>query len=256
MLENIRAGLKVMARRNNRQLLAGFLFVSFALSGETPGRAAEKRAEDDSSAVPHETRRVFNFDNWTVELLYGQGKNTPVDDQHKETAASTAPWVIKPNLTLHSGITPQTSPRRAVALRLAERGRKLLQAGEYESALLTLEKSLALDSTPYTYYYLARAHHQLNNYRDSATFLDVAESRLPASREWMAEVAALKRENVRVLTEQAQEKQAAQERAENRAKRATTVATLSLSAVFAFSAVLCFLAFAMMWSARFRRSLR
>ena len=246
-----------MARTNNQHLLACFLLLSFALSAETPGRAAEKRARDDSSAVPHETRRVFNFDNWTVELLYGQAKNTSVDEQHqrKETAASAAPWLVKPNLTLHSGITPQTSPRRAVALRLAERGRKLLQAGEYESALLTLEKSLALDSTPYTYYYLARAHHHLNNYQDSVTFLDVAESRLSVSREWMAEVAALKRENVRALTEQAQKKQAAQERAENRAKQTTTVATLSLSAVLAFSAVLCFLAFAMAWSARFRRSL-
>jgi tetratricopeptide (TPR) repeat protein len=245
-----------MALRNNQHLLACFLLLSFALSAETSGRTAEKRAQDDSSAVPHETRRVVNFDNWAVELLYGRAKNTPVDEQRqqKEAASSTTPWLIKPNLTLHSEITPRTSARRAAALRLAERGRKLLQAGAYETALLILEKSLALDSTPYTYYYLARAHHHLNNYQDSATFLDVAESRLSVSREWMAEVTALKRENVRALTEQAQEKQAAQERAENRAKQTTTVATLSLSAVFAFSAVLCFLAFAMIWSARFRRS--
>lgn len=131
----------------------------------------------------------------------------------------------------------------------------MLQAGEYETALLTLEKSLALDSIPYTYYYLARAHHHLNNYQESVTFLDVAESRLSESHDWMAEVAALKRENARALTEQTQEKQVAQERAENRAKQTTTVATLSLSAGFALTAVLCFLAFAMVLSARFRRSL-
>ena len=245
-----------MLRKTKQRLLVCLLISLVLFSWETSGRAAEKTAQDDSSAVTHETRRVFNFDSWAVELLYGRAKKNSVEEQHQQSnAVARTPWLSKPNLTLHSEITSETSSRRAAALRFAERGRKLLQTGEYETALLTLEKALALDPVPYIYYYLARAHHHLNNYQESVTFLDVAESRLSESHDWMAEVAALKRENARALTKQAQERQAVQERAENRAKRTTTVATLSLSAVLALAAVLCFLAFAMVWSARFRRSL-
>jgi hypothetical protein len=42
-----------------------------------------------------------------------------------------------------------TSDRRAVALRLAEKGRRLLGSGEYEKALVHFEKAIALDYTPY-----------------------------------------------------------------------------------------------------------
>ena len=45
-----------------------------------------------------------------------------------------------------------TPSRRAVALRLAEKGRRLLGLGEYEKALVHFEKALALDYTPYQPY--------------------------------------------------------------------------------------------------------
>ncbi|MGH7844816.1 MAG: hypothetical protein ACREQW_06575 [Candidatus Binatia bacterium] len=246
-------GFTDMARSTNH-LLVVCLFLLILLSWKTSGRAAEGAPQVKSSAATNERRRVFSFDNWTVELFYGRATKNAVEEQ-SGTAESRTPRRTKPNRPLDPEIALQTSSRRAAALRFAERGRKFLQTGEYETALLTLEKALALDSVPYIYYYLARAHHHLNGYQESATFLDVAESRLSESREWMAEVAALKRENARALTKQARQKQAAAERVETRAKRTTTVATLSLSAVLALTAVLCFLAFAMVLSARFRRSL-
>jgi hypothetical protein len=68
--------------------------------------------------------------------------------------------------TLIAKITPETSPRRAASLRLTEEGRKLLGTGQYAKALEKFEKTISIDSTnPYSYYYLAHAHHQLTHYR-------------------------------------------------------------------------------------------
>jgi hypothetical protein len=52
-----------------------------------------------------------------------------------------------------------TPGRRAVALRLAEKRRRLLRSGDYEKALVHFEKALAFDGIsyqPYIYFYLAR----------------------------------------------------------------------------------------------------
>lgn len=102
--------------------------------------------------------------------------------------------------SLVSKITPDTPPRRAASLRLTEEGRKLLETGEYAKALSRLEKTIAVDSTnPYGYYYLAKAHYDLGRYRESLSFLDVAESLLSREPYWLAEVLALKGENFRGL---------------------------------------------------------
>lgn len=57
-----------------------------------------------------------------------------------------------------------------------------------------------MDSTnPYVYYYFAKAHFNLTNYRQSVDFLDVAESLLYSQPYWMAEVLNLKGENFQVM---------------------------------------------------------
>lgn len=111
---------------------------------------------------------------------------------------STAPLLDDGSLL--AKITPGTSPQRAASLRLTEEGRKLLEAGDPAKALNRLEKTIVIDSTnPYGYFYLAKSHYRLGRYKESLSFLDVAESRLTGEPFWLAEVYALRGENFRAL---------------------------------------------------------
>jgi Tetratricopeptide repeat len=102
--------------------------------------------------------------------------------------------------SLLAKITPGTPPQRAASLRLTEEGRKLLEAGDAAKALSRLEKTIVIDSTnPYGYFYLAKSHYQLGRYKESLSFLDVAESRLSEEPFWLAEVHALRGENFHAL---------------------------------------------------------
>jgi hypothetical protein len=102
--------------------------------------------------------------------------------------------------SLLAKITPGTSPQRAASLRLTEEGKKLLEAGDASKALSRLEKTIVVDSTnPYGYFYLAKAHYRLGRYKQSLSFLEVAESRLNGEPFWLAEVHALRGENFRAL---------------------------------------------------------
>ena len=97
-------------------------------------------------------------------------------------------------------ITPGTPAQRAASLRLTEEGRKLLEAGDAAKALSRLEKTIVIDSAnAYGYFYLAKSHYQLGSYKESLSFLDVAESRLSEEPFWLAEVHALRGENFRAL---------------------------------------------------------
>jgi tetratricopeptide (TPR) repeat protein len=87
---------------------------------------------------------------------------------------------------------PGGSPKRAAALRFAEKARRLLMAGVYQRALIYFEKALGLDANPYFYYYLAQAHYHLAHTEESLRFLDVAESFLGDQSDWMTEVETLR----------------------------------------------------------------
>ncbi len=105
-----------------------------------------------------------------------------------------------PEASLIGKIDPGTPPQQAASLRLTEDGRKLLESGDHAKALTHLEKTLAVDSSnPYVYYYLAEAHFNLTNYRQSVDFLDVAESMLDSQPFWLAEVLSLRGENFQAM---------------------------------------------------------
>jgi tetratricopeptide (TPR) repeat protein len=94
-------------------------------------------------------------------------------------------------------------------LRSAEEGRQLLQAGDYASALLNLEKALRLDlNAPSVYFYLASAHFHLANHEESLNFLEVAASRLQNSPQWMSEILALQKRTHQALAQRARDRQA------------------------------------------------
>ena len=115
-----------------------------------------------------------------------------------EAPASTAP--LPDDSALLAKITPGTSPQRAASLRLTEEGKKLLEAGDAPKALSRLERTIVIDSTnPYGYFFLAKTHYSLGRYKESLSFLDVAESRLSEEPFWLAEVYALRGENFRAL---------------------------------------------------------
>jgi tetratricopeptide (TPR) repeat protein len=229
------------------------LLLLLALPGWASVEAREE-SRHDTDALASNERRTVSFGNWTLELLYGARRD-------RSERRDPQPYIeknrirdhAKPNQVLTAAINLETSARHAAALRFAERGRKLLQAGESETALLTLEKSLSLDSIPYTYYYLARAHHDLSNYQESVTFLDVAASRLDKSPAWMAAVLALKGDNERALTRQAREKRAIQ-RAEESVQHPTRVTSLSMMVALALGVFLSFLLFTILWSTRLVKS--
>lgn len=122
----------------------------------------------------------------------------------REPARPTDPDRSAPGLpddsSLIAKITPGTPPRRAASLRLTEEGKRLIEAGDYPKALNRLERTIAIDSTnAYGYYYLAKTHYHMARHRESLNFLDVAESRFSGEPFWLAEVYALRGENLRAL---------------------------------------------------------
>ncbi len=99
---------------------------------------------------------------------------------------------IHPSGSLIAGLRPGVLPKRAAALHLEEKGRRLLLSGAYQSSLIYFEKALGIDSNPYVYYYLAKAHYHLAHIRESLQFLDVAANLLADQDDWMTEIDALR----------------------------------------------------------------
>lgn len=195
------------------------LFV-FVLSWPfTATRADDDFANDQSAylTIPSqpEHRNITVFGNALLDELFGKDRLTKQEDDKNrdESENAVAPSTpsapiarkdppslqprVQPNESLMVGIARNTSAKHAAALRFAEKGRKLLRSGDYEKALVHLEKALALDPSPYIYFYLARAHYYLARYQQALNFLEIAEPWLTEHADWMAEVAALRVESFR-----------------------------------------------------------
>lgn len=164
---------------------------------------AEKVYLVSHPAPEHEaqSRNVLVFDNNLLDRLFGEhrasekarNETVPADDRRAPNVfggAASSP--ISPNGSLLAGITRNVAPRRAAALRLAEKGRVLLQSGEYRRALYPLEKALGLDANPVIYFYLARAHYYLGNDDQASGFLAAAEAGSIPDAAWTGELLALR----------------------------------------------------------------
>jgi tetratricopeptide (TPR) repeat protein len=157
----------------------------------SPEHSRHQNKNDDGKLVV--------FDNDFLDRFFGRDRAVERPQPNADTAQpkvfegnSPISPILLPNRSLLAGINPRTSPRRAAALRIAERGRTLMQKREYQRAVSELEKALSLDASPFIYFYLARAHHQLGDNQRSLNFLAVAESRLDGQAEWIDELAALR----------------------------------------------------------------
>jgi hypothetical protein len=183
--------------------LAKPLFVVIVLSGSVGGMPFvfslhQTHAEVESSKQPpllssEPNRNVIVFDNDTLEKMFGNSRRSAAN----EPGATKIPGgrdfpAVTPNHSLLSAIGPRTSAKSAAALRLAESGRTLIQAGESRRAVSVLEKALSLESSPFVYFYLARAHYYLADYQRAAQFVEIAEALLYEQTDWSEEVLKLK----------------------------------------------------------------
>ena len=179
---------------------AGLLMFEFLTSA---------RAEAARAISPSASQHIVVLDNALLDKIFGrqralqQEANQPQAESESPIAPRTT-VTVPPALLPHESFSAKTSSatpgRRAMALRLAEKGRRLLRSGQYEKALLHFEKALALDCTsyqPYIYFYLARTHGYLGNYQLSYNFLEVAESWLNEEPAWTTEVATLRESTFR-----------------------------------------------------------
>ena len=97
-------------------------------------------------------------------------------------------------------VTGAALPQRKASMKLVQQGRTLLRAEKYKAGLGRFEQAIGIDaSNPYSHYFVARAHYFLANYRESLSFLDVAESRLAADHRWLAEVHVLRARNATAI---------------------------------------------------------
>ncbi len=134
-----------------------------------------------------------------------QGALTPSPEYGTMPGAESIAPPLADDSSLLAKITPQTPPQRAASLRLTEEGRKLLDAGDARRALTRLERTIAIDSTNgYAYYFIAKAQYMLGKFNESLNFLDVADSRLNGEDFWLAEVHALRGENLRAMGKESQ----------------------------------------------------
>ena len=91
-------------------------------------------------------------------------------------------------------------PQRRASMKLVQQGRALLRDERYKAALGRFEQAVGLDAAnPYSHYFIARAHYLLSNYRQSLSFLEVAELKLGADARWLAEVLVLRGRNAAAI---------------------------------------------------------
>jgi tetratricopeptide (TPR) repeat protein len=190
-----------MKRLMGNALIAWLAINGWVIPTNAFGFETASRGRYPSPAQRNEDSNVVVFDNALLDRLFGKDRATRGSNDIERPAADVSvprvfnegniPTVL-PNRSLLAGISSNTNSRRAAALRIAEKGRTLIQTKDYEKAISVLEKALNLDASPFIYYYLARAHYHLGNQRGSLNFLEVAESRLAAQPEWVEELAALR----------------------------------------------------------------
>jgi tetratricopeptide (TPR) repeat protein len=142
---------------------------------------------------PEPNRQIIIFDDDALEKMFGKSRRSTAHEigPGKIPGRSDFPTVA-PNQSLLSAIDRRTNSKRAAALRLAESGRILIQAGESGRAISVLERALSLEASPFVYFYLARAHHHLADYQRAAQFGEIAEALLYEQPDWNEELLKMK----------------------------------------------------------------
>ena len=171
-------------------IVAQFLLIAWPhrVLAQSNRHQANPQPTNSSSILYSRANTPRVFDNAFLDKFFGPSRET-----QRSQIRETEPYAptLEPNQSFIVGIKRGVAPKRAVALRLAEKGRQLLHGGEYQKAIDYLEKSLGLYASPYIYFYLADAHYQLGHVQHALNFLKAAESWLQEPA-WTAEIANLK----------------------------------------------------------------
>lgn len=108
-------------------------------------------------------------------------------------AVPAHPTVRPDDGPLTSKIDADTPAARATALTLTEQGRQRLAAGDPARALELFERAVAVDARlPYPYYFLAKAHADLQHPEVAQRFLDRARQKLGNDPYWRSRVEELR----------------------------------------------------------------
>jgi hypothetical protein len=145
-------------------------------------------------AVVSQTEKVVTFNNESLDRMFGKDRvvERSRSPMREGSSYGTDAPAVAPNESLLRGITRETKARRAAALRLAEKGRMLLQKKEYQKGVAQLEQALSLEANPFIYYYLAKGHYYLGNSDRASGFLAAAEAGLVPDAWWTGEFIALR----------------------------------------------------------------
>jgi tetratricopeptide (TPR) repeat protein len=142
---------------------------------------------------PEPNRQVIIFDDDALEKMFAKPRRSAAHETSPGKIAGRSHFpTVAPNQSLLSAIDRRTNSRRAAALRLAESGRSLIQAGENGRAVSVLERALSLEASPFVYFYLARAHYHLADYERAAQFFEIAEAFFYEQPDWNEELLKFK----------------------------------------------------------------
>jgi tetratricopeptide (TPR) repeat protein len=116
--------------------------------------------------------------------LSGCVKEIPV-----ETPAQTK-QAIPPDKALIPAKPTQPSPRVQASLNLTEQGRLLIEKGQSDNAIRTLEQAISLNpGNGQNYYYLSEAWLLKGSFKEAQEFNRLAELHLKDDQDWMRKVA-------------------------------------------------------------------
>ena len=86
-------------------------------------------------------------------------------------------------------VTPETPSNRTASLNMVEGAKRAISDGRYLFAQTQLETAIRVDGTnPYAYYYLAKTHYLLKNYKNAFEMLTHAESLFGGTQtDWLSQ---------------------------------------------------------------------
>lgn len=87
----------------------------------------------------------------------------------------------------------RSTGRQQASIELTDRGRQLLESGQWEEATSVFQKAISLfPSNPYPYYYLAKARYMKQEYPKALPLLGQAERFLGGDPIWLSRVYLLR----------------------------------------------------------------
>jgi hypothetical protein len=194
--------MKIAARLSNRNFLAtgvgALLFVlacGFAADADNEIQALAGIVGVQPSQTADQNSRSSSAFEGAITPEQDPSATSQIDAEsarQKFLLASAALPPFKPSEGSELWVSRTSAVKHKAALELTRQGEARLRSGDADQALSLFEKALGLESSPYVYISIARAHYVLGHYSESLSFIDVAESWLKQQSDSVPEVTAFK----------------------------------------------------------------